>query len=150
MADTTGPFVNQSGTTFATADLTSPLENVAIISSSLTGTLSVDLITSSIFYYTTAASGNPVFNFRGNANTTVNSLLAIGQSVSAVVLLTNGATPYFPTSIAIDGVTVTPLWLNGLAPTYGNASSVDVYNFTIVKTAASTYSVLATGPSRFA
>jgi hypothetical protein len=42
----------------------------------------------------------------------------------------------------IDGNAVTPKWQGGSAPTAGNADSLDVYSFTIIKTAANTYTVL--------
>jgi hypothetical protein len=61
-----------------------------------------------------------------------------------VFLNTNGATPYYPTTFQIDGSAVTPKWQGGTAPTAGNASSIDAYTFTIIKTAATpTYTVLA-------
>jgi len=56
---------------------------------------------------------------------------------------TNGATAYFPNVIQIDGTTVTPKVQGGTAITAGNASSTDIYSFTIIKTAATpTYLVL--------
>jgi len=45
--------------------------------------------------------------------------------------------------IQVDGTTVTAIWQGGTAPTTGNASSTDVYTYTALKTAASTYTVLA-------
>jgi hypothetical protein len=55
---------------------------------------------------------------------------------------TNGATPYYPNVINIDGTAVTPKWSGGTAPSSGNASSVDVYAFNILKTASATFVVL--------
>jgi hypothetical protein len=45
--------------------------------------------------------------------------------------------------IQVDGTTVTAIWQGGAAPTGGNTSSHDVYSYTAIKTAASTYTVLA-------
>jgi hypothetical protein len=45
--------------------------------------------------------------------------------------------------IQVDGTTVTAIWQGGTAPTAGNTSSHDVYTYTALKTAASTYTVLA-------
>ena len=70
-------------------------------------------------------------------------MMATGQSATIALLVTNGATPYYPNVIQIDGVTVTPKWQLGAAPVSGNASSVDVYLFNIMKTASATYTVLA-------
>jgi hypothetical protein len=70
--------------------------------------------------------------------------MAVGEQISAVLLNTNGATPYYPTGFTIDGSAVTPKWLGGTAPSAGNANSVDAYVYTIIKTAATpTYTVLA-------
>jgi len=49
----------------------------------------------------------------------------------------------------MDGSSVTPKWQGGTAPTAGNASSVDVYAYTVIKTANATFTVLAS-QSRFA
>jgi len=47
--------------------------------------------------------------------------------------------------VQVDGTTtnVTVVYQGGSAPTTGNASSNDVYTYTAIKTAASTYTVLA-------
>ena len=91
-----------------------------------------------IFTATGAGAGS------GTATTgTLNSILAVGQSVTCSLLVTNGATAYYPSTIQVDGSTVTPKWQTGTAPTAGNANSVDVYTFAIVKTANLTYTVLA-------
>ena len=90
------------------------------------------------------ASANWTFNFRGDASTTLDSLIAVGDSVTAAFLVTNGATAYYPSAFQIDGSSVTPIWSGGSAPSAGNADSVDAYVFTIVKTAATpTYEVIA-------
>jgi hypothetical protein len=77
--------------------------------------------------------------------------MAVGDSISAVFINTNGATAYYPTVFQIDGVAVTPKWSGGTAPSAGNASAIDAYTFTIIKTAASpTYTVLDGGAVKFA
>jgi len=91
-----------------------------------------------IFTATGAGSGS------GNATTgSLNSILSTGQSVTCTLLVTNGTTAYRPTAFQIDGSAVTPKWQGGYTPVTGNASSIDVYTFAIVKTASATYTVLA-------
>jgi len=53
--------------------------------------------------------------------------------------------------VQVDGTTsgVTTRWQGGTAPTAGNASGVDVYSYTIIKTANATFSVFAS-QTRFA
>jgi hypothetical protein len=99
--------------------------------------------TAAVVYFSVDATANWTLNFRGNLSTTLNSILGTGQSLTVAVLVKQGATPYYPTSHSIDGTGVTPLWQNGLAVSAGNANSVDIYTYTIIKTAASTYTVFA-------
>jgi hypothetical protein len=123
--------------------LTSAFETNAISSTAATGTVNVDLSIAAVHYYTANSSANWTFNFRGNGSTTLNSLLSVGQSATVAFLVTNGSTAYYPTAFQIDGVSVTPKWQGGIAPAAGNASSIDSYTFTIIKTASATYTVLS-------
>ena len=148
------PVVSLTGTqTLTNKTLTSPVINGGVVTSLLegantvasaaTGTINFDVITSSVWYYTTSASANFTLNFRGNSGTTLNTLLANNQSVTCVFLNTNGATPYYASAITIDGVSVTPKWQGGTAPAAGNASAIDAYSYTIYKTASATYTIFA-------
>ena len=131
------------------ATLTSPKELIQIVTAGSTGPINIDTLTASVEYYNVNATGAFTLNVRGDGSTTLNSLMAIGEQISVVYLNKNGATPYYPTSFSIDTVVQTPLWLGGTAPSAGNANSTDVYVYTIIKTAASTYTVLAS-QSKFA
>jgi hypothetical protein len=123
--------------------LTSAFETNSVSATAATGTVNVDLSTAAVHYYTANSSANWTFNFRGNGSTTLNSLLSVNQSATVAFLVTNGSTAYYPTAFQVDGVSVTPKWQGGTAPTAGNASSIDSYTFTIIKTASATYTVLA-------
>jgi hypothetical protein len=123
--------------------LVGALETCNVVASAATGTINVDAKTSTVWYYTSNASANFTLNFRANSSTTLASILATGQSITIVFLNTNGSTPYYSSTIQIDGSTVTPKWQGGSAPTGGNASAIDAYSFTIIKTAATpTYTVI--------
>lgn len=127
------------------------LEEVgSVVASTATGTVNIDCVTSTLWYYTTAASANWTLNFRGNSTTTLNSIMSTGNTLSVVFLNTSGATAYYPSAFTIDGTSVTPKWSGGTAPSAGNASAIDAYSFTIIKTAANTYTVLAGGAVKFA
>jgi hypothetical protein len=69
--------------------------------------------------------------------------MATGESVTIVFLVTNGATPYYQSAFQVDGNGITPKWQGGTAPTAGNASSIDAYTITIVKTGAATFTAFA-------
>ena len=124
--------------------LNAPLEVVNVSATAATGTINVEVGSlGSVWYYTTNASANFTLNFRKSSSVSLSTLLAVGQSVTITFLNTNGATAYYPTAFQIDGSAVTPKWQGGSAPSSGNASSVDAYVFTIIKTAATpTYLVL--------
>lgn len=118
-------------------------EDVNVVASAATGTINFDVETASVWYYTSNASANHTLNFRYNSGTTLNSALAVGDAITLVWMNTNGSTAYYPNTIQIDGSTVTPKV--PVAISAGNASAIDVYVFTIVKTAATpTYTVLET------
>jgi hypothetical protein len=139
-----------SAQTLARKTLRAPEEVITISATAATGTINFDLITQGILYYTTNATANFTLNFRGDGTTTLNSIMSVGDSISAVFLNTNGATAYYASAFQIDGSAVTPKWSGGTAPAAGNASSIDSYSFTIIKTANAVFTVLAGGAVKFA
>ena len=119
------------------------LETVTVSATAATGTINYDVTTQSVLYYTTDASGNFTVNFRGSSGTSLNTVMATGDSLSVTFLVTNGATAYYNSALQIDGSSVTPKWQGGTAPTSGNASSIDSYTYVIIKTGSATFTVLA-------
>ena len=119
-------------------------ESWNVAATAATGTVNFDTLTSTAWLYTSDASGNWTLNVRGDGSTTLASLLDTGDSITVAFAVTQGATAYYNSAFQIDGSSVTPEWQGGSAPSAGNASSVDVYVYTIIKTAATpTYTVLA-------
>lgn len=125
----------------ATLKLQQVLEKETITASAPTGTF--DCLSQGIQYFTANAAANWTQNFRGDGATTLNAIMAVGESITVTVKATQGATPYYPNAHQIDGAAVVPKWLGGIAPTAGDANSVNVYTYTITKTAAATFTVLA-------
>jgi hypothetical protein len=118
-------------------------EDVNVVASAATGTINFDVATASVWYYTSNATANHTLNFRYDGSNTLSSKLAVGDAITLVWLNTNGATPYYPNVIQIDGSAVTPKVPAAISA--GNASAIDAYVFTIIKTAATpTYTVLET------
>jgi hypothetical protein len=109
-----------------------------------TGTINFDVTTQSLLYYTGAASSNWTVNFRGSSGTSLDTLMATGETISLVFMSYQNATTYYNNVIQIDGTTRTVKWANGNAPTAGNTYSSDVYTYVIMKTAANTYDIFAT------
>lgn len=134
--------VNAAGYKLEEANLIETKEVVTVSATAATGTINYDIITQSVLYYTTNASGNWTLNIRGDGSTSLNTLMATGQSMTLTFLVTNGSTAYYQTGFQIDGSSVTPEWQGGTGPSAGNINSIDAYTFVIIKTASATFTVL--------
>lgn len=146
----TSPAINAG--TASNSILVGPEERWNIVASAATGTINIDALTSAVWYYTSNATANHTLNFRGSSSTSMNTLLTTGDSITILWLNTNGSTAYYPNVYQVDGTTsgVTVNWSGGTAPAAGNASSLDVYSFTIVKTGNATFRILAAGAVKYA
>lgn len=118
-------------------------ETTTVSATAATGTINYDVITQSVLFYTSNASGNWTLNLRGSSTTSLNTFMATNQSITIAFLVTQGSPAYYQSALTIDGNAVTPKWQGGTAPTAGNASGVDIYTITVVKTASATYSAFA-------
>lgn len=109
-----------------------------------TNTIPVYVSAQSVLYYTTNSTGNFTLNLTHSASATLVSTMNIGQIAEASFAATNGATAFYSTAIQVDGSTtgVTTKW-QGAVPSAGNINSIDLYTFKIIKTAATTFTVLA-------
>jgi len=139
----TGGLTAPSVTVNGTLDIEEVFEKVSISTSTVGGTYDIYLLDEGIVFLTANQTSNSNVNFVGNGSTSLNTTLGVGQSVTASLLYTQSSTAYYPSTIRVDGTTVTPKWSGGSAPTAGNANSIDVYTFTIIKTADATFTVLA-------
>ena len=123
--------------------ITTALEIALVSATAATGTINIDFLSNPVVYYTANATANWTLNIRGNSSTTMNTVMSTGDVATVTFMAQQGATAYYPTVYQIDGTAVTPKWQGGTAPTSGNASSIDTYAVTIVKTAANTYTAFA-------
>lgn len=130
--------------TLSGAIFVSPEERLTVSATAATGTINFDASTQGILYYTSNSTANWTLNVRGTSSVTLNSLLAVNDSITIAFISTNGATPYYASALTIDGTSVTPKYLTSSAFTAGNANGIDVYTYTIIKTASATWTVLAT------
>jgi len=124
-------------------------EVATVSATAATGTINYDITTQSVLFYTSNASANWTVNFRASSGTSLDTAMATGESVTVAFLVTQGATAYYNSAVQVDGASVVPKWQGGTAPTAGNASSIDAYTYTIIKTGAATFTVLA-AQTRFA
>ena len=118
-------------------------EPANITATAANATINIDILSNVVVYCTANATGNFTVNFRGNAGTTFNNAVPANVSVSASLVTAQGATAYYNSLVQVDGSTVTPKWQGGTAPTTGNANATDTYVYVVMKSAANTYTILA-------
>ena len=124
--------------------LTSPKEQAVLGSAAVANPTNIDVSTASVQITTGAPAANFTLNVRGNVSTTLDSLMAVNDSITVTFECLNGAAnTFYANTYQIDGVGVTPKWLGGTAPSAGFASSANVYMLQIRKTAAATFSCIA-------
>jgi len=131
-----------SATTLGTV-LKNAAETTTISATAATGTIAYDVLTQSILYYTTNASANWTVNIRGSSSTSLNTIMSTGQTLTLVFLVTQGSTAYYNSALQVDGASVTPKYQGGSAWTSGNASGIDAYTYTVIKTGNAAFTVLA-------
>ena len=131
---------NGSSSTFATT-LLDANETVNVVASAPSATTNFYVQSGGVQYYTSNAANNWTLNIAFSSGTSLNTALSTGQSVTFTLVTTQGSTAYYNSAVTIDGTSVTPKWIGG-APTAGNASGLDVYRGSIIKTASATYTVI--------
>ena len=136
-------FVVPGGGKITGSGLAYLLEKVSVSASAPSGNVNVDMATQSVLYWTGNATANVTANIRGTATQPLNSLLATGQSLTAVLFLPNGPSNFLVNTVKSDNATVGVAYQGNAAPVLGNSNSIDIYSFTILKTADATYKVFA-------
>ena len=124
------------------ATLRNAVEPTTVTTVAATGTIIYEINNQSVVYSTASATANWTLNIVYSKAMPLNAYLGIGQSVTLAHMVTTGATAYYNSAVQIDGVAVTPKYQGGTAYAAGNASSIDVYTYTVTKTANRTYTVL--------
>ncbi len=137
----TQSFTGSSST--AAMKITDAIEPITVSATAATGTINYDVTTQSVLYYTSNASANWTVNFRGSSGTSLNTLLSTGESITVTFLVTQGSTAYYNNAIQVDGSSVTPKYQGGTVWSAGNASAIDAYTYTIVKTGNAAFTVFA-------
>ena len=124
--------------------LVSPKEQAVLGSAAVANPTNIDVSTASVQITTGAPAANFTLNVRGSASVTLDSLMAVNDSITVTFECLNGAAnTFYANAITIDGASVTPKWLGGTAPSAGFASSANVYMLQIRKTGAAAFSCIA-------
>ena len=113
------------------------------VNGTYTSNINFDTNTQGVQLDTAAATANFTVNLRGDGSNSLDASMDVGESITVAYISKQNATAYYNTTVQVDGSTVTPVWQGGAAPTAGNVTSNDVYTYTAIKTAASTFTVLA-------
>jgi len=90
-----------------------------------TGVVTHDLSTGAVFYHTI-----PAANFTANFT---NVPTTEGRVLTVTIIINQGATPYVPTAVQIDGVAQTIKWIATVTAT-GSISKIDVISFNLLRT----------------
>jgi len=124
-------------------DIQQVIETANVDSTALNANTNFDVLEGAVKYYSANNAANWTLNVRGDSSTTLNSVMNTGDSLTIAYLASQlSANTFYQSEMQVDGNSVTPKWQGGFAPSAGNATSIDVYSFTILKTAANTYTVL--------
>jgi hypothetical protein len=119
------------------------LAEKVLVNGTFTSNINIDTNTQAVQLNTATASANFTVNLRGDGSNSLDASMDTGESITVAYINKNNNVTYWNTTVQVDGVTVTPVWQGGAAPTGGNTTSNDVYTYTAIKTAASTFTVLA-------
>lgn len=126
-----------------------PVESWYINATAFAGYTAYLQTNGAVHYLTTASTANGTLNITAASGVTLNSVMATGQAITFSLLITN-TTAYYANAYQVDGSAVTPKWSGGTAPSAGNASATDIYQFTILKTGSAAFTVFAAGPVKYA
>ena len=118
------------------------LERANIVPTAPPAVTNLDLLTAPILYFTSNTTQNLTANIRGNATIPLNDLLSVGQSSTFVIFVPN-ATAFYVNTVKVDNTSLTPYWQGGFTITSGNANSIDIYTFAVLKTANATFKIFA-------
>ena len=130
------------GVHFNNAEL---IERVNIVANKLSAAPNINLDNGMIHHFTTAETTTATPNIISTAG--INTNMAVGDAMSVTIVTTAAAAGYAAT-VHIDGLPLSNNsgslnWTGGTAPTAGGASGVDIYAYTIIKTASAKYTAIA-------
>lgn len=102
-----------------------------------TGTVAHDFELGAVYNHTSIA-GNFIVNF-------INVPTTNDRTISTVLLLNQGNTPYMSSGCQIEGVTQTINWIGGSTPS-GTSNKLDIVSFTLIRTGGN-WTVIASANS---
>jgi len=116
-------------------------EGVKITAGKLSDNTNIELENGMIHYFTTQETTSSTPNIRFSSSTSLDSSMNVGEAISVTIITTAAAAGY-SAQLTIDGASVTENWVGGSAPSDGGSSGLDIYAYTIIKTASATFTVI--------
>ena len=114
-------------------------EKANVITASISSSLTFDVADGLVHFRNSSAPGSVTAAAQlVYGGSSVNAWMDINDVVTLTIMCVGAAGSYI-NGLTIDGSTQTVNWANGLAPSDGSA--MDIYVFTIVKTAGSAFTV---------
>jgi hypothetical protein len=119
-------------------------ETINVVTSPVSGNYQIYVADTGVYYFTANATGSVTFDLIGRQGTSLNQLISIGQTASVAIMLKQGSTRQ-RANVQVDGVLQTCYWLGNTQPSQASSlgQTLDVYNFTVIKTENNGYTVLA-------
>ena len=113
------------------------VESGDVSGGTLNGEFDFELQKGHIKRVTGATGGNYFPDFKVSSSVSLNSIMDVGDTITATLIVASSS-HYCTTGIKIDNSTsnIDLDWVGGSAPSAANGSGVDIYGFTIIKTAA--------------
>ena len=129
------------------ANIQSVTETSNIYTTAIGGNTPLYLANNSAYYFSANPTANVTFNLRANSQDggTLDNYMTTGQMISVGIMLSQGATAY-RANLHIDGVlqTANTRWSGNVNPAGGGTiNGIDVYSFSVLKTGANSYIILA-------
>jgi hypothetical protein len=114
----------------------------------LNGLVPINVDNGAIYYYTADSSADFQIKITVSSST-LNALMSTQEAMTIVVFATQGSSAKKLTAITIDSLTtgVNVRWFGGVPYPSGNASSVDAYTITVIKTGNNAFDVFASQSS---
>jgi len=142
--DSVGLVTARSGikVTSGGASFVGSLTERAVVSATAVNTDANCNIDSGLVHYRTANLGSTANTVYLTSNVGVNTIMATGDIMNFTVIHAVNSSSSYINNLRIEGVDQTESWVGGSAPTDGGSSGVDIYSFTIIKTADNTYTTI--------
>ena len=99
-------------------------------------------IDSGLVHYRTANLGGTSNTVNISSAVGINTIMTTGDIMNFTVIHAVNSSSSYINNLRIENADQTESWVGGSAPTDGGTSGVDIYSFTIIKTADNTYTTI--------